>query len=105
MTRSSALPSGRAPSEVESGKRSSPKSASSARFSESVDVVSPGRAASPETADTAPVPASWVPQFEQNRAPSELGRLHRAQKMGGMPPVGLPSVSSSSDPAHGTWAG
>src|SRR5271156_5042493 len=24
--------------------------------------------------------------------------------MGGMPPVGLPSLSSPSDPAHGTWA-
>jgi hypothetical protein len=68
-------------------------------------VVSPRRAPGPGTADITPVPASWVPQFEQNRAPSELGRPHRVQKIGGMPPVGLPSVSPSSDPAHGTWVG
>src|SRR6202789_1597902 len=81
MTRSSALPSGRAPSDAESGKRSSLRSPSSYRFSDQVEVVSPGRA-EPGTAGI--VPASWVPQFEQNRALSEFGRPHRAQKMDDM---------------------
>ena len=36
-------------------------------------------AAGTGTAPNVPVPASWVPQFEQNRASSGFGRPQRAQ--------------------------
>src|SRR5579859_3225974 len=92
MTRSRALPGGNAPNDAESGNRSSPRS-SSVRPSEIVEVVSPGRSGDP-AAERPPVPpgapgnpdpagipgpggtdaVSWVPQYEQNLAPSGFGR-------------------------------